>query len=171
MNRFDPRRRQFLAALASLPVAARARPGNGAPALVLAHEAPPDVDPSGFLVSEKLDGVRAFWDGRRFLFRSGVPIPAPAWFIERLPPVALDGELWLGRGRFEALSGAVRRQSPDDAAWRALRYMVFELPVRSPSGRPDCSNWRVNVPGPHWSRSNRRSSSGGTSCNAGWTPS
>jgi DNA ligase-1 len=52
----------------------------------------------------------------------------PAWFTARLPAVALDGELWLGRGRFEALSGAVRRQQPDDAEWRQIRYMVFELP-------------------------------------------
>ena len=46
----------------------------------------------------------------------------------RLPPEPLDGELWLGRGRFEGLSGTVRRLAPDDAAWRRLFYMVFELP-------------------------------------------
>jgi DNA ligase-1 len=61
-------------------------------------------------------------------FRSGLPIAVPAWFTARLPALALDGELWLGRRRFEALSGAVRRQQPDDAEWRQIRYMVFELP-------------------------------------------
>lgn len=128
MHTHRPRRRQLLAALAALPAVTLARPGPSAPALLLAHDAAPDIDPAGFLVSEKLDGVRAFWDGRRFVFRSGLPIPAPAWFIGRLPAVALDGELWLGRGQFEAVSGVVRRQEPDEHAWRTLRYMVFERP-------------------------------------------
>jgi DNA ligase 1 len=128
MTRFDLRRRQLLAWLGGMPTFASARSGPGAPALLLAHDAPSDVDPTGFLVSEKLDGVRAYWDGRRLVFRSGLPIAAPAWFTERLPPVALDGELWLGRGRFESLSGIVRRASPRVADWQALRYMVFDLP-------------------------------------------
>jgi hypothetical protein len=38
---------------------------SGAPALLLASDAPADIDPGGYLVSEKFDGVRAFWDGRR----------------------------------------------------------------------------------------------------------
>ena len=55
-------------------------------------------------------------------------IAAPNWFLARLPKVALDGELWMGRGQFDALSGAVRRLRPQDAEWRQIRYMVFELP-------------------------------------------
>ena len=81
-----------------------------APGLLLAREWPADADPAGHLVSEKLDGVRALWDGRVLRFRSGGLIAAPAWFTARLPAEPLDGELWLGRGRFEALSGGVRRQ-------------------------------------------------------------
>ena len=99
----------------------------GAPSLLLAREWPADADPAGFLVSEKFDGVRALWDGRGLRFRSGLPISAPAWFTARLPAQPLDGELWLGRGRFEATSGGVRRDRPDDAFWSALRYQVFEL--------------------------------------------
>jgi DNA ligase-1 len=57
-----------------------------------------------------------------------LPVAAPAWFTARLPAQALDGELWLGRGRFEELSGLVRQHQPDDAAWHQVRYMVFELP-------------------------------------------
>ncbi len=117
-----------LAALPALPALALARTSNVAPALLLAQDAPANVDPAGFLVSEKFDGVRALWDGNRLRFRSGLPVPAPAWFTARLPPVPLDGELWFGRGRFEALMGAVRRLSADDAEWRELRFMVFELP-------------------------------------------
>ena len=60
--------------------------------------------------------------------RSGLPIPAPRWLTARLPPEPLDGELWLARGRFDALSAVVRRQHPVDADWAAVRFMVFELP-------------------------------------------
>jgi DNA ligase-1 len=128
-----PNRRSFLhalsaAALAPLPVTGLARAATAAPGVMLARVAPPDVDPPGYLVSEKLDGVRALWDGRRLWFRSGLPILAPGWFVEQLPPVPLDGELWLGRGRFEELSGIVRQAVAVDAGWRALRYEIFDLP-------------------------------------------
>ena len=86
------------------------------------------IDPAPYLVSEKYDGVRGHWDGRTLRFRSGRSVPAPAWFTARLPPTPLDGELWLGRGRFDELSGTVRKAVPVDAEWRQVRYMVFELP-------------------------------------------
>jgi DNA ligase-1 len=119
-------RRAFLAGLAatSCPTLA-ARRHDG---LMLASVAPPDIDPTGFLVSEKFDGVRALWDGRRLHFRSAVPVAAPAWFLARLPETALDGELWMARGRFEALAGAVRRGVPQDDEWRQIRYQVFDMP-------------------------------------------
>jgi DNA ligase 1 len=106
-------------------------PAALAPALMLAKSWLPTLQPRDYLVSEKLDGVRAFWDGRVLRFRSGRPIAAPDWFTAALPPIALDGELWLGRGRFDQLSGAVRRAVPVDAEWRALRYMIFDLPGAS----------------------------------------
>jgi DNA ligase 1 len=96
--------------------------------LLLAREASPTIDPSGFLVSEKLDGVRAVWDGRRLRFRSGREVNAPAAWLATLPQVALDGELWLGRRRFDELSGLVRRSSATLDHWQAVRYVVFELP-------------------------------------------
>lgn len=108
---------------AVLPRAVRAQP-----ALLLATVYDPAVDPRGYLVSEKFDGVRALWDGRVLRFRSGRTVPAPTWFLARLPAVPLDGELWLGRGRFDALSALVRQQPADDAAWRAVQYLVFEQP-------------------------------------------
>ena len=98
------------------------------PAILLANVYAGQVDPTAYLVSEKYDGVRAIWDGSALRFRSGRPVPAPAWFIACLPKQPLDGELWLGRGRFDALSGLVRRDPPDDAGWREVRYMLFELP-------------------------------------------
>jgi DNA ligase-1 len=87
-----------------------------------------DRSPQGFLVSEKFDGVRAVWDGQVLRFRSGRPISAPAWFVAALPQQALDGELWLGRGLFDRLSGVVRQTVPDDEAWRAVRYLIFDAP-------------------------------------------
>jgi DNA ligase 1 len=112
--------------LAYRPTALAAR--SEAP-LQQARTAPVDIDPSGYLVSEKLDGVRAWWDGSRLRFRSGLPVIAPQWFTAKLPAgVALDGELWMGRGRFEDLSGAVRRYAALDAEWKQIRYALFDLP-------------------------------------------
>lgn len=86
------------------------------------------LNPKPYLVSEKLDGVRAFWDGHSLRFRSGMPIGAPDWFIAGLPAAPLDGELWLGRGRFDELSGIVRKKIAVEAEWRQLQYMIFDLP-------------------------------------------
>ena len=124
-------RRSILAALAPFGTAAWPAWAKSGPSVMLAREAPASIDPHGYLVSEKFDGVRALWDGRQLRFRSGLPMAAPSWFTRRLPAVPLDGELWLGRGRFEALSGAVRRAQPNDAEWRELRYQLFDLPVAS----------------------------------------
>jgi DNA ligase-1 len=99
-----------------------------APTFLLAERYRDDIDVSRYWVSEKLDGVRASWDGKALRFRSGNPVPAPKWFLDALPGQPLDGELWLGRGSFDQLSSIVRRQTPDDAEWRRVRYMIFELP-------------------------------------------
>lgn len=115
----------LLGLMLALPGAAFA---EGAPSILLAEVYRGQVDVTRYLVSEKLDGVRAVWDGERLVFRSGRPIHAPDWFIEALPKKALDGELWMGRGSFERVSGIVRREVPDDEEWRQVRYMIFELP-------------------------------------------
>ena len=98
------------------------------PNILLANVYRNQADVAQYLVSEKLDGVRAIWDGQTLRFRSGKEMHAPRWFVEGLPKQSLDGELWLGRGSFERLSGIVRRELSDDAEWRQVRYMVFELP-------------------------------------------
>ena len=86
-------------------------------------------DTRDYRVSEKLDGVRAYWNGRELLSRGGHRFSAPDWFVAGFPDTPLDGELWLGRGRFEELSAAVRRYRPDEDEWRAIRFMVFDLPA------------------------------------------
>ncbi|WP_299511178.1 DNA ligase [uncultured Limnohabitans sp.] len=95
----------------------------------LARLWPPGRSPKGYQVSEKLDGVRAVWDGRILRFRSGRVIAAPPWFLSALPKVALDGELWIGRKQFDRLSGLVRQSVPDDEAWRTVTYRVFDAPA------------------------------------------
>jgi DNA ligase 1 len=86
------------------------------------------TDVTAYLVSEKFDGVRAVWDGKDLRFRSGRSVIAPAWFIAKLPATPLDGELWLARGKFDELSGIVRKAQPIDDEWRKLSYLIFELP-------------------------------------------
>ena len=100
-------------------------------AVQLASVWPPGRSPQGYLVSEKFDGVRAIWDGQSLRFRSGRAMVAPAWFLAALPPIPLDGELWMGRGQFDRVSGAVRRVVPDDAEWHALKYLVFDTGGRA----------------------------------------
>ena len=98
------------------------------PAMLLANELRQQIDPAKYLISEKYDGVRAMWDGKTLRFRSGRAIPAPPWFISKLPAQSIDGELWLARNRFEELSGIVRKSEPLDEEWRQIKYMIFELP-------------------------------------------
>lgn len=98
------------------------------PAPVLANNYHPGLNLSEYWVSEKYDGVRALWDGQRLISRQGIPIAAPAWFTANWPAVAMDGELWAGRGLFDAVQSAVASGTTQDAQWRQLRYMVFDLP-------------------------------------------
>lgn len=83
---------------------------------------------SQYWVSEKFDGVRAYWDGQSLRTRSGRTIHPPGWFTADFPDTSLDGELWLGRQRFAELSGRVRRLQPKDSDWRDIHYRVFDLP-------------------------------------------
>jgi DNA ligase 1 len=101
---------------------------QNSPDVLLAQEYKTGIDVTQYLISEKYDGVRAVWDGSAFHTRQGNTINAPAWFIKDLPKTPLDGELWLGRGQFDVLSGAVRKDVPIDAEWRNITYHVFELP-------------------------------------------
>ena len=84
-------------------------------------------DPTGWWMSEKLDGVRAYWDGKQFLSRNNNIFYTPAWFAAGLPPHALDGELWIARKKFDFTSGLVRQQSQSDD-WKQVRYVIFDAP-------------------------------------------
>lgn len=94
---------------------------------LLARVWTPDVDPAGWYMSEKYDGVRGIWDGRTMRTRNGTPIPLPHGLEKRMPPFPLDGELWAGRGNFAAAQ-ALLHADGDPKAWEGVRYMVFEVP-------------------------------------------
>src|SRR5690606_21783695 len=96
------------------------------PGLLLAKVYSGESDLENYWVSEKLDGVRAYWNGKQLVSRQGNVFNAPDWFISGFPVTPLDGELWGGRGTFEEVSGTVRQLTPDDSQWRKLRYMVFD---------------------------------------------
>ena len=100
-----------------------------APALLLANVYRPGMRLAEYWVSEKYDGVRGYWDGHTLRTRGGETVAAPAWFTAGWPNTPMDGELWAGRGRFSHAQSTVRQQQPDDAAWREMRFMVFDLPA------------------------------------------
>lgn len=97
------------------------------PGLILARDFVDDVDPAGWLVGEKLDGVRAYWDGTQLLSRGGHRIAAPASITADLPPFPVDGELWMGRGRFEEVK-ALAQTKGDWADWSEARLGLFDMP-------------------------------------------
>ncbi len=123
-----PPRRALLMAFGACWLAPRTLHAEARP-LMLANLYRPELPLADYWVSEKYDGVRACWDGSQLWTRQGHRISAPRWFTAGWPTQPLDGELWAGRGRFTAASSAIAKDAPDDAAWRELRYMVFDLPA------------------------------------------
>ncbi len=84
-------------------------------------------DVSGWLMSEKMDGVRAYWDGKKLISRGGVELAAPAWFTEGFPPFAVDGELWSKRDDFETIVGVVKKKEAHDG-WKNIAFYAFDVP-------------------------------------------
>lgn len=101
----------------------------GKPELLLAETYNNTVDVQQYWVSEKLDGVRAYWNGTQLISRGGNIIAAPTWFTAGFGAQPLDGELWLGRNQFAATLSIVSKQQAVEAEWQQLRYYIFELPA------------------------------------------
>ena len=98
------------------------------PHLLLANVWNPSIDPTGWWMSEKYDGLRGYWDGRNLWTRQGHLIHAPNYFLAELPhDIALDGELWIGHGKFEETVSIVRSETPDDR-WQRIHFMIFDAP-------------------------------------------
>jgi hypothetical protein len=99
---------------------------------MLAHQWDDSIDPTGWWMSEKLDGVRAYWTGSKFYSRQGNEFFAPAFFTKDLPKEPLDGELWCGRGLFSQTISIVKKQKnriEDD--WKFVTYLIFDAPKHS----------------------------------------
>lgn len=112
------------------------------PIIKKSHTSPPDLQlahsfnavSSGsinqYWISEKLDGVRAYWDGNMLISRQGNTFTPPPWFTEGFPQTPLDGELWITRNSFEKLSSIVRshRSEKIDTEWENIKFMIFDMP-------------------------------------------
>jgi DNA ligase-1 len=98
------------------------------PPLLLAESWDNAQDLAGWWMSEKLDGVRAYWDGQKLISRLGNAFHAPDWFLEGFPGSPLDGELWIGRKQFQRTVGIVRRQDRSEH-WKEVTYVAFDAPA------------------------------------------
>ena len=78
-------------------------------------------------MSEKLDGIRAYWNGKELLSKNGNKIYAPLWFIKDFPSFELDGELWTKRDDFETIQNIVLDKTPSKE-WEKITYNIFEVP-------------------------------------------
>ena len=90
-----------------------------------------DQNVSGWLASEKLDGVRAYWDGENLLSRQGKKLNAPLSFTKNFPKFALDGELYAKELKFEEIQATVMDKLPDEKAWSRLKFHIFDVPEAS----------------------------------------
>jgi len=97
--------------------------------VMLAHSWRERQEIAGWWMSEKLDGIRAYWNGEELLSRNGNTIHAPYWFTKGFPDFALDGELWVGREQFAKTLSIVSKDLPGEQ-WTQVRYMVFDAPER-----------------------------------------
>lgn len=117
----------------AIPLPAKKKTADGEEAVnetpvLLAEAWDGAADITGWWLSEKLDGVRAYWDGKQFLSRLGNVFAAPDWFTAGLPTVPLDGELWLERKQFQRTVSIVRRKDQSEH-WKQIRYVVFDAPT------------------------------------------
>ena len=91
---------------------------------------PDEHDPSGWLMSEKLDGVRCYWNGKSGMFtRNGNSFAAPDWWKAKLPHIALDGELFSKRDDFQKIVSIVRKQDKNNPEWKQIKFCVFDAPL------------------------------------------
>ena len=90
-----------------------------------------DQNISGWLASEKLDGVRAYWDGENLLSRQGKKLNAPLSFTKNFPKFALDGELYAKELKFEEIQSTVMDKLPNEKAWQRLKFHIFDVPEAS----------------------------------------
>lgn len=86
-----------------------------------------DENLSGWFMSEKLDGVRATWDGKNLISRKGNKFAAPKFFTKDFPKTKLDGELYTKRGDFEKITSITSKLTPSNE-WKELKFYIFDMP-------------------------------------------
>lgn len=102
----------------------------------------------GWLMSEKLDGIRGYWDGEQLFSKNGHIFHPPPAFTRDLPPFPLEGELWGGRGTFEKTVSIVKKQIPHDG-WLDIQFAIFDVPQepgRFSSRIEKAKNWFSSHP-------------------------
>lgn len=100
--------------------------------LMLPEDYSEQVDVSGWLMSEKLDGIRGYWTGRELVSKNGNVFSPPAAFVRDLPPFPVEGEIWGGRGTFEQTVAIVKKEKPHNG-WLRLKLAIFDVP-EAPGG-------------------------------------
>jgi len=98
------------------------------PPIQLANIYHPDIDLGNYFVSEKLDGLRGYWDGKNLISKEGNIYHAPEWFTKDFPSEVFEGELWIDRGKFEQTLAIIRNDSDDDMGWQKIHLMLFDMP-------------------------------------------
>jgi DNA ligase len=93
-----------------------------------------EQDIIGWWMSEKLDGIRGYWDGQQLFSKTGRLLSPSSEFTATLPPFPVEGELWGGRNSFEQTASIVQREKPH-AGWMTLKFGIFDLPRESGSFR------------------------------------
>jgi len=109
----------------------KASSGKSIPELLLANkwDLETGLDPTGWWISEKLDGVRTYYDGKQFISRLGNPFTPPTWFLDKLPKdITLDGELYGGRGQFQSTVSIVK--TVNSVHWKNITFQIFDVPSR-----------------------------------------
>lgn len=108
-----------------------------------------NIEVGGWLMSEKLDGVRGYWDGKQLFSKNGNLFHPPPAFTRDLPPFPLEGELWGGRGTFEQTISIVKKHSPHDGWLKNIRFAIFDVPQEPGTfiqRIAKASNWFSNHP-------------------------
>jgi len=117
--------------------------------VLLAETWDKSTDPTGYLMSEKLDGIRAYWDGKKFISRLGNEFHPPEWYAKGFPNTPLDGEFWMGRKKFQEAVSIVRSLGLDDP-WHKINYMLFDAPgIKEPFEKRYKKLWDA-ITGPMW---------------------
>lgn len=125
---------------------------------LLAHTYDPNKhNIDGWWISEKLDGVRALFDGEFLFSRTGKKLYPPAYWIEEITSGALlDGELFIDRGKFQETVSIVRTVK-EDKGWHKIKYKIFDTPIPDTSFEERmnivdemCKNSKYLEPVKHW---------------------